>query len=169
MSKWVDKRGPIEASTLYSDGVLAACDVTMNLPAAEFMTAEVKAMGTMDIPLDALENMEMTITKIGIDKNSTRLTSPGKKNLEARWVQDVIKSDGSTTKEGCKAFLVALPVTLMPEGALEIGSTSEGEIKYTITRYRLVVNGEEILLVDRLAHIIRVNGKDYSRSYDRLL
>lgn len=170
MSKWVNKRGPIEANTIYSDGVLVATDTTVTLPEVTFMTADVKAMGDMSIPLsNAIEDMEMTITKVGVDKNMTRLTAPGKKAVEIRWVQDLIKSDGTTAKEGCKAFLNAAPVTLAPGASLEIGSASEGDLTYKVFRYRVVVDGEEILLVDRLAHIVRVNGRDYSRDYDRLL
>ncbi len=170
MGKWVNKRGPIEANTVYANGSLVATDTTVTLPEVTFMTADVKAMGEMSIPLNnAIEDMEMTITKIGVDKNMTKLTSPGKKSVEVRWVQDVIKSDGTTKNEGCKAFLNVAPVTLHPGASIELGSASENDLTFKVFRYRLVVDGEEILLVDRLAHIIKVNGVDYSRKYDSLL
>ena len=170
MGKWVDKRGPIEANTIYANGILAATDANVTLPEVTFMTAEVKAMGTMSIPLtNAIEDMEFAINKVGVDKNMTRLTTPGKKKIEVRWVHDVIKSDGTTKEEGCKAFIDCAPITLHPGASLEIGSSSENDLTYKVTRYKLVVNGEEILLVDRLAHIIKVNGVDYSRKYDSLL
>ncbi len=170
MGKWVDKRGPIEANTVYANGILAATDTNVTLPEITFMTADVNAMGTMSIPLNnAIEDMEFTINKVGVDKNMTRLTAPGKKNIEVRWVQDVIKSDGTTKEEGCKAFINCAPTTLHPGASLEIGSSSENDLTYKVTRYKLVVGGEEVLLVDRLAHIIKVNGVDYSRKYDSLL
>ena len=170
MGKWVNKRGPVESDTVYCEGALVAQDTTVTLPEVTFMTADIQAMGEMSIPLsNAIEDMEMTITKIGVDKNMTRLTAPGKKSVEIRWVQDLIKSDGSVSAEGCKAFLSVSPVTLHPGASLEIGSASENEITYKVFRYRLVVNGEEILLVDRLAHKLKVNGKDYSKKYDSLL
>lgn len=170
MGKWVNKRGPIEANTIYVNDRLVATDLTVTLPEISFMTADIQAMGTMSIPLaNAIEDMEMSITKIGVDKDMARLTAPGKKSLEVRWVQDVIKSDGTVDAEGCKAFLTVSPVTLNPGASLEIGSPSENELTYKVFRYKLVVNGEVILLIDRLAHKLEVNGKDYSKAYDRML
>ena len=119
--------------------------------------------------MNALDDMEMTISKSGIDKNMTALTTPGKKDIEVRWVQDRIKSDASVEAEGCKAFLKVAPVTLHPGASLEIGSASENDLTFKVFRYRLVVNGEEVLLIDRLAHVLKVNGKDYSKKYDKML
>lgn len=170
MGKWVDKRGPVEADTIYVNGTLACTDTAVTLPEITFMTADLNAMGEMSIPLiNAIEDMEATITKIGVDKNMTLLTAPGKKNLEVRWVHDRIKSDGTIGAEGCKAFMSVSPVTLHPGASIELGSATEAEITYKVFRYNLFVNGEEILLVDRLAHTIKVNGTDYSKTYDSLL
>lgn len=170
MGKWVNKRGPVEADTVYCEGSLVAQDVAVTLPEVTFMTADIQAMGEMSIPLtNAIEDMEMSITKIGVDKNMTKLTTPGKKSIEIRWVQDLIKSDGTVSAEGCKAFLSVSPVTLHPGASLEIGSATENELTYKVFRYKLVVGGEEILLVDRLAHTLKVNGKEYSKKYDSLL
>lgn len=170
MGKWVDKRGPIEADTIYVENKLVASDMSVTLPEVTFMTADVQAMGEMSIPLtNAIEDMEMSITKIGVDKNMTKLTAPGKKSIEIRWVQDIIKSDGTVKPEGCKAFLTVSPVTLAPGASLEIGSASENDLTFKVFRYKLVVGGEEVLLVDRLAHKIKVNGKEYSKKYDSLL
>ncbi len=170
MSKWVNKRGPIEADTIYASKKLVATDTNVTLPEATFLTADINAMGTMSIPLmNALDDMEMTISKSGIDKNMTALTAPGKKDIEVRWVQDRIKSDASVEAEGCKAFLKVAPVTLHPGASLEIGSASENDLTFKVFRYRLVVNGEEVLLIDRLAHVLKVNGRDYSKKYDKML
>ena len=63
------KNGPILANTLYVDNVLSAEDVEFTLPAIEATTADVEAMGTMSFPIWArLEDMEASITKVGLDK-----------------------------------------------------------------------------------------------------
>ncbi len=170
MGKWVDKRGAVEANTIYVNGALVATDTTVQLPEITFMTADFNSMGEMSIPLiNAIEDMEATITKIGVDDNMTKLTAPGKKDLEIRWVQDRIQSDASIIPEGCKAHLIASPVTLHPGASLELGSATENEITYKVFRYNLFVNNQEVLLVDRIAHVLKVNGVDYSTSYDSLL
>lgn len=170
MGKFVTKRGSIEANASYCDKVLVANDCTITLPEVTFVTADIAAMGTASLPLmGLLEDMETSITKVGIDRNMTVLTAPGAHDLEHRWVQDVIQPDGSVKPEGCKAFLRVMSKTLAPGASLELGSASENDLSFAVTRYKLVVNGEELLLVDRFAHILRVNGKDYLSEYDNYL
>ena len=161
MASFVEKREAIEASTTYCDNELVARDATFTLPEIAFMTADIQAMGTASLPLLGLiEDMESSITKVGIDKNMTKLSVPGTHSIEHRWVQDVIMSDGSVKHEGCKVFLRSMPKKLAPGAGLEIGSSSENDLTFAVTRMKLVVDGEEILLVDRFAHILKVNGKD---------
>ena len=169
MAKWLDLKGPVVADTVYSDKQLVAKDTAFTLPGIEFLTADVQAMGNMTVPLIGLmENMELAITKIGIDKGLSRMSRLEKQNLEFRWVQNVVNSDGSTKAEGCKAFVRVLPASL-PEVGVEVGSASEAEMTYNVTRMQLYADGKEILLVDRLSGILRVNGKDYMKNINNLL
>lgn len=155
------KRTAVEASTVYDKNKLQLTDAKVTLPEITAQTADVQIMGTASLPLlGLLEDMEATISKTGIDKKSTTLTKPGVHDIEVRWVQDVVKSDGATKQEGCKAFLKCIPKTIGPAADIEVGSIPEHDIAYTVLRYRLVVNGEEILLVDRTAGKLKVNGKD---------
>jgi len=170
MSKWIDKRGPVEASTTYVDGELVGTDMTFTLPEITFATADIQAMGTMSIPLfSMIEDMETTITKVGEDANMGKLQAPKMKTIEHRWVRDVVKSDGSIEKEGCKVFFKCVPKNLQPGNSIELGSASEGDLTYGVFRERLVINGEEVLLVDRLSRKIKINGTDYSSDLDSLL
>ena len=169
MGKWLDIKGPVVADTVYADSKLVAKDVALTLPGIEFMTADVQAMGTMSVPLiGLLENMELSITKIGIDSGLSRMNRLEKQNFEFRWVQNVVKSDGSTSAEGCKAFLRTMPGSF-PETGVEVGSAAEHENTYNVTRMQIYANGVEILLVDRLSQILRINGKDYMSKVNSLL
>lgn len=169
MAKWQDIKGPVLADTVYADKQLVAKDVAFTLPGLEFMTADVQAMGNMTVPLiGLLENMELTITKIGLDKGLSRMNRLEKQNLEFRWVQNIVKSDGATSVEGCKAFVRTMPGSF-PETGVEIGSAPEHENTYNVTRMQIYANGVEILLVDRLSQILRVNGKDYMSKINNLL
>lgn len=169
MANWQDIKGPVVADTVYADGVLVAKDVAFTLPGIEFITADVQAMGNMSVPLiGLLENMELAITKVGVDEGLSRLNRLEKQNLEFRWVQNVVKSDGTTTVEGCKAFLRTMPGTF-PEMGVEIGSAPEMEGTHNVTRMQIYANGKEIVCVDRLAGILKVNGKDYYSKVANLL
>lgn len=169
MGKWLDLKGPVIADTVYADGTLVAKDVAFTLPGVEFMTADVQAMGNLSVPLIGLmENMELTITKIGIDNGLRRMNRLEKQSFEFRWVQNVVKSDGSTSQEGCKAFVRTMPGSF-PELGVEVGNATEGENTYNVTRMQIYANGTEILLVDRLSQILRINGTDYYSKISNLL
>lgn len=169
MPKWLDIKGPVVANTVYADNQLVAKDVSFTLPGISFLTADVKAMGDMTVPLvGLLENMELAITKVGLDKGLSRLNRLQKQNLEFRWVQNVVQSDGSTKSEGCKAFVRTMPGNL-PEIGVEVGSSTEPENTFNVTRMQIYVGGEEYLLVDRLSSKLKVAGKDYMSTINNLL
>ena len=157
----LDKKNAVLADKCYCDNQLAAEDVSINLPAFKFLTSEVNAMGKMDVVLGGLiEAMEASITKIGIDTGLSKMLTPTKHSFEFRWAQNVLKSDGTTKPEGCKAFLTAVPKGV-PATGLEVGNATENEISLAVSRYQLYANGAEILCIDRLSSICRINGVDY--------
>ena len=167
--QWQDIKSAVVADSVYADKVLVARDVSFTLPGLEFLTADVQAMGNMTVPLiGLLENMELSITKIGIDKGLSRMNRLEKQNFEFRFVQNVVKSDGSMKSEGCKAFVRTMPGSV-PDFGVEVGSPTEHEHTYNVTRMQVYANGEEILLVDRLSQILRINGKDYMAQIRNLL
>lgn len=169
MGKWMDIKSAVVADTVYADNSLVAKDVAFTLPGLEFLTADVQAMGNMSVPLiGLLENMELAVTKIGMDSGLSRMNRLQKQNLEFRWVQNVVKSDGSTASEGCKAFVRTMPGNV-PEIGVEVGSASEHEITYNVSRMQVYMNGTEVICVDRLSQILRINGVDYMSKINNLL
>lgn len=167
---WLDLKGAVVADTVYETGVLVAKDTSFTLPSISSMTADLNAMGTMTVPIvGLLENLELSITKIGEDKGLGRMSKLEKKNFEFRWVQNVVKGDGSTSAEGCKAFVRTFPPTALPGIGVEIGAASENEITYSVNRVQIFVGGYEYLIVDRLSQILRVDGVDYMNDISKLL
>lgn len=165
----MEKKVAIVANKLYVEDVLAAEEVRCTLPAIGFQTADVQAMGSLTLPLiGLLEHMEMSITQIGLDKNTAVINKLEKQTFELRWAQEKATSDGSIVVEGCKAFLRTIP-TAIPSVGIETGSATELEGTYSVSRYQLFVDGEEVLLVDRLANILKINGKDYYDEVKSLL
>ena len=166
---FINIKGPVEGTTVYRDGELAARDVTVTLPSVNFLTAEHNAMGTMDLPIRSqIEAMEAAVTKKGYDAHLAKLAMPEACDLEVRFVQSVIDADNTSKPEGCKAFMRAVPKTL-PGSDLETGSVGEPQITYAVSRYQLFVGGKEICLIDRLKGIMRINGKDYAKETNSLL
>ena len=151
---WLDLKGAVVADTVYDSGVLTAKDTSFTLPAISQMTADLNAMGTMTVPIvGLLENLELSITKIGEDKGLGKMS----------------KLDKHSSPEGCKAFVRTFPPTALPGIGAEIGSASENELTYTANRVQIFVGGYEYLLVDRLSQILRIDGKDYMSDINKLL
>lgn len=162
MSKFVNICGPIVGTTVYSNGKLVARDTAITLPEITPVTADLSAMGTFSLPIwQLIENMEAAITKIGIDLGLRELITPGMKPLEFRWVQTVTDANGTTKNVGCKAFIKGVP-NKIPGIAVAVGEASENECTIATTRYNLFVDGQEMFLVDRLAGIVRIAGKNYA-------
>ena len=162
MSKFVPISGPIVADTVYADGNLLARDVAFTLPEVAPMTAELSAMGTFELPIwQLIEQMDLTVTKIGLDMGLRSAITPDMKPFEFRWVQTVTDANGNTKNVGVKAFIKGVALNL-PEIGLEVGSASEHELRFSVIRYNLFVDGAEMWLIDRLAGKVRINGKDYA-------
>ena len=171
MGKTIDIRGPVNADTTYVEGMLVARNTTVKLPEVTHVTAEVKAaLGSHEIPLFGLiESMESTIQKIGADEGLARLLSMEPKTLEHRWVQQVTKTDGGIAVESCKAFIRGIPKIAVPAIEANPGDSIELDVPMSVSRYQLFINGGEICLIDKLAGICRINGKDYAEEVNSLL
>lgn len=162
-------KGAILGCTVYRDGELVAKDCTVTLPTVTYLTAEHSAMGKIELPmLGQIEAMEASVTKKGYDVELAKLAKPEAMNLEFRFVQDVIGSNNSSSPEGCKAFMRAVPKTL-PGSDLTLGEAGDTQVTFAVTRYQLIVGGNELLLVDQLNGIQRINGTDYAKSINSLL
>lgn len=161
--------GPVVADTTYCESKLVARDVAITLPEVAPMTADLAMMGTFSMPIwQLIEHMETSITKIGADLGLRELIKPDMKQIEHRWVQSVTDANGNVRNVGCKAFIKGIP-NKIPGLGLEVGSASEGEVTIAVTRYALFVDGEEMFLIDRLAGIVRIGGKDYAGDISSML
>lgn len=164
-----DIKSAIVADTVYCNNKLVAKDVEFTLPGIEFATADVQAMGTMSVPiLGQLNNMQLTIKKIGFDEGFSKINKLESQDFEFRWVQTKIKSDGAAAEEGCKAFVKTLPAAV-PDQAIAPGSATELESTLTVTRSQLYVDGKEVYCIDRLNNVLRMDGKDYYEKYRSML
>lgn len=166
---WKDLQGAVLASTVYADGSLCARNATVTLPEISNTTVELQAGGTIELPITAnVDAMEATITLGAPDTGFGALAEPKSHTVEVRWVQDAVDIEGNVRQVGYKAFLKAYAKTI-PGLSLELGSASENEMTLGVTRYQLYADGEEILCIDQLNNIYRVNGTDYAAQINQLL
>lgn len=169
MAGWVPISGAVVGDTTYVDGELVLRNAVVTLPEVTMTTVELKAGGTVEMPIPGqVDAMEATFT-VGVpDAGLSKICEPGSHEIEVRFPMQVVGSDGNSELRGCKAFLRANGKTI-PGVSVEPGEASENEATVGVTRYRLVVDGEEVLCIDQLNGIFKFNGVDYSGGLESLL
>lgn len=162
MAAFVPITGAVTGTTVYVNNKLVARDVTVTHPEINPMTADVQATGTLTMPIwELLENLQMTFNKIGVDMGLRSALRPGVTSIENRFTQTQTDANGKNKTVLCKAFCKGMTASI-PGLSVEVGSASENEIPYTLTRYQLFIDGVEAILIDKLAGIVRIDGVNYT-------
>ena len=156
--------GSIIAHKFFDNGVDIDDNVSCQLPTIENGSTEVKGagiLGALDLPSSAqLNSMIFSAVQRSINKGSISIASPGKHNIELRFVKDAMTGDGQSVPQGTKIFVTGIFKKFDP-GKVETNATMDGSIDYEVLRYRIVIDGEEVLLIDKINYIYKVNGIDY--------
>jgi len=164
----LDKMGAVLATKVLCDNVVVAEDVVITLPDVDFVTSEVKALGTLNVPTPLTNPLEPAITSVGIDNGLFNMLGLGSKTYEFRFVKNVLTTSGDTEVQGYKAFIKGIPFNI-PGGSVEPGASWSGDVKISATRYQLFVDGVEKILIDKLKNTCKINGTDYAKEMNSLL
>lgn len=171
----IPKHGAIKGCTVYAapNGVASktpACiDSSVTLPQVSFPTNTIQAMGGFDIPDQTrIEPMTCTIgVEAGVESNE--LIQSGNASYIIRWGQEVTKPDGTIGLDKWEAFVSGV-VASSPAPSLEVGQSGTSDITINVSRYRLVYNDvNELYAIDRIAGILRINGKNLRAPLDAIL
>lgn len=159
------------AGTLGTKLLLNGSEIGRNrpvtLPEITFQTVDMNSMGTRTFPIRyLLDDMEATITSEGVDENAGYLADGG--DFEYRFAQLAVNRFGGDRIIGCKAFFHGTPKNI-PGFENTVGENAENEYTYSVDRYRLLVDGREVINIDRNNNIIVINGKDYAEELEQYL
>jgi P2 family phage contractile tail tube protein len=103
------------------------------------------------------------------DVKAAYMSAPGKKRFEVRWVTDKIDTSGANIGiDSHKAVIIGVPKKY-DAGKVEVNSASDGSNDLEVLYYKKTVNGKEIIEIDKLNYIYRVNGVDYGANVKSLL
>ncbi len=133
---------------------------SITFPSVEMLTDSIKGsgiVGEIDVPtFGQIGSMETEISiRVTNDKYGILISAY---ELEYRWVTDVINpANGKVTTIAHKAFLKVIPKKF-DEGKLEPGSAQDGSVSWEVIAYKRIVNGSEILNIDKLNGIYAING-----------
>jgi hypothetical protein len=140
-----------------------AADLT--LPSIEKLTDTIKGagiMGEVDMPtFGQLGSMTFSINFRADNPMYAILSRPGEIKIEVVWVVDVF--DSNQVKVGLqqhKAFITAVNKTYNP-GTVDVNASADGSVEFEVLVYRKVVDGKEVLNIDKFNYKYVVNGVDY--------
>lgn len=164
--------GSVIAHKLLADNAEIDDNVSCGLPSIEFETTEVKGagiLGTVDMPSPAqIKAMNFKINSRSVNKKTAALAKTGKQNFEIRFARDVVQSDGTIIPASTKIFITGITKKYEP-GKVEQGATMDGSMEFEVLRYRQVIEGEEVLLIDKFNYQYVVNGIDYMQAIRAIL
>ena len=134
----------------------------VTLPEIEELTDTISGAGILgEIDLPTLGQIGSLSLEIAFrSSNQETLSLLGSNNIEIRWVNDAIDtSTGKTKTIANKAFLT-VKRKKFAEGKLEAGAAQDGSVEFEVLAYRRIMDGKEVLNIDKLNNIYKINGID---------
>jgi P2 family phage contractile tail tube protein len=138
----------------------------IQLPSFDKLTDTVKGagiMGEIDMPsFGQLGSMTLTINNRADNAQYAMLSRPGEIKLEIVWVVDVF--DTNNVKIGLqqnKVFISGVSKKYDP-GKIDVNAGADGSSEFEVYYYRKIIDGVEVLLIDKFNFKYVVNGVDYA-------
>lgn len=117
-------------------------------------------IGPVNIPnKSSIEAMESSVTTTSDSGNAKLLNDPDGVEIILNWAIDKIGTDGSSEYIAYRAVIKGM-ATVIPGGEKKKGEVAENEHKIATWYYKLEINGNTTVLVDKLAPKCEINGKD---------
>lgn len=144
----------------------------ITIPDVELSTTELKGaglMGGINIPSPCMVNpMTLSISFRSTGTDKAYLFSRGESNIEIRVASDTRLPSGKILTEGTKLFFSGYP-TKLASGKVEMGTTRDETVDYSVYRFREIVDGVETILIDQINNKFKINGIDRADSIRSIL
>ncbi|WP_040948474.1 phage major tail tube protein [Gorillibacterium massiliense] len=137
----------------------------LQLPSIEKVTDTLKGsgiMGEVDLPIfGQVGSMTFTVNNRADNPQYAILSRPGEIKFEVVWAVDIF--DSTQTKIGIQQHKVFMSGAnkKYDMGKIEVGAGTDGSSEFEIYYLRKIVDGKEILLIDKFNYKYVVNGEDY--------
>ena len=140
--------------------------VSVELPEFTNGTYEVKGsgvMGIIDMPsFSKIEAMSITVEYRSSTENNISLLSPTVHDFKLAFVKDVVGDDGVFAADGNKVF-AQVRTKSHKTGTVSNGENMSASAIFEVLSYKMVDgHGKEIINIDKIKYIYRINGVDYA-------
>jgi P2 family phage contractile tail tube protein len=137
----------------------------LQLPSIEKLTDTLKGsgvMGEIDLPsYGQIGPMTLTINNRADNAQYAMLSRPGEIKFEIVWAVDVFDSNSiKIAVQQHKVFITGVSKKY-DMGKIDVNSGAEGSSEFEVYYLRKIVDGKEVLLIDKFNYKYVVNGIDY--------
>lgn len=151
---------------LYRKGTkLVGLTGEVELPSVTMVTDTLEGAGTggnMDVPVIGLtENMDIKIPFMSLTKDLFSLANPGE--AEDLTLRGAIQgTDPATGKISYTSVAISVRGTVkeIAPGTVKSGGRMESSVTMALSYYKIVLDGETVLEIDKLNNVFVVNGVD---------
>ena len=151
---------------LYRKGTkLVGLTGEVELPAVTMVTDTLEGAGTggnMDVPVIGLtENMDIQIPFMSLTKDLFSLANPGE--AEDLTLRGAIQgTDPATGQISYTSIAISMRGTVkeITPGTVKSGGRMESSVTMTLSYYKIALDGETVLEIDKLNNVFVVNGDD---------
>ena len=143
------------------------------LPEVKMKSSTVEGLGIsgeIDSPtIGQFESMEQEVQFNTLYSSAADMLSPMKTvNLTFRAAQQIYDKEGGYAFKGARVVETGRVKTFNP-GKLEKGGSMEATVKLELTMMQIENDGQELLYVDKLNGVYRVNGEDMMAQIKNLI
>lgn len=155
------------------DGDTLVEDVTsIDTPEIEYVSDEVDIPGAT-AKINIVMPYQVGAMTVTVNHNNGNgcdgLNAPETHKIELRMARQVISTaTGNSEPELTKVRFTGTPMKVT-RGSVERGNPRGQSVQFSVQRYEEEVNGKVVILIDALAGILQINGKDYASEINRIL
>ncbi|MDD3881891.1 MAG: phage major tail tube protein [Eubacteriales bacterium] len=162
----------VEGHRVIDNGRVAEDVTSITLPDIKHPTTSIASSG-MAMDVDMPNTTHLDAMSFSIAHNNgvycKNLADPGKHFIELRVARQRYNvAAGEIEHESVKFRITGVHVEVN-KGSIETGNPFGSTDKYSILRYEEEVNGEVTTIIDAMAGVIKINGKDCTNVIENLL
>lgn len=134
----------------------------VSLPSVEYATDSISGggiLGEIDLPTPGqINSMELEISIRATPSEVAGMLDTN--DLEIRWVSDSIDTSNAATRTVANKAFLKVRLKKFEEGKIANGESQDATISYEVLAYRRIRDGAEILNIDKLNRVFKINGID---------
>lgn len=149
----------------YNDGIKLIGVVDVELPEVAYMTDTISGAGIAgeieSTVQGMVQAMSTTMTWRTVNKAASVLSAPRIHAIELRGTQEVFDSATGIKRNQPVRVAMRVQPKRFAGGSFEVASATGTESEFEVTYYKLIIDGETVLEIDKYNFICFVDGTDY--------